>query len=205
MITPGTLFTVSAPSGAGKTSLVNALAGRRDGLRISVSHTTRPRRPGERDGVNYHFVSDAEFEAMASRGAFLERALVFGNHYGSSREWVDRQLAQGHDAILEIDWQGASQVKRLVPACISIFVLPPSRAALRERLQIRGQDDDSVIAARMAQATEEIRHYHEADFLVVNDDFEEALADLDCIVRNHRLRTEKQTSRWHDLLAELLG
>ena len=205
MTTPGTLFTVSAPSGAGKTSLVNALAERQKGLFVSVSHTTRRQRPSEQDGVNYHFVSDDLFEEMSSRDAFLEQARVFGHRYGTSREWVEQQLAGGHDAILEIDWQGAEQVKSQMPSSISIFILPPSRAALRQRLLDRGQDDGEVITRRMEQAADDIRHYHQADFMVINDDFEQALGDLECIVQNQRLRVEKQERRWRSLLTELLS
>lgn len=201
----GTLYTVSAPSGAGKTSLVNALVERCDGLRVSVSHTTRPQRPGEVDGVNYHFVDALSFQAMLDQGAFLEHARVFGNLYGTSRPWVEEQLAAGMDVILEIDWQGARQVKELLPATCGIFILPPSREALEERLTGRGQDDPSVIATRMALAVEEMSHYPQADYLVVNTVFEEALDDLRAIVCSQRLRTERQARAKGTLLAGLLG
>ncbi|GAB3324590.1 guanylate kinase [Haliea atlantica] len=200
----GTLYTVSAPSGAGKTSLVNALVQRCESLRVSVSHTTRRQRPGEVDGVNYHFVDTARFETMLAEQAFLEHARVFGNLYGTSRPWVEEQLAAGMDVILEIDWQGASQVKKLLPATCGIFILPPSRETLEERLTGRGQDDPEVIANRMALAVEEMSHHKQADFLVVNNLFEEALADLEAIVRAQRLRASRQQQVLDGLLRDLL-
>ncbi|MDO8860166.1 guanylate kinase [Haliea sp. E1-2-M8] len=200
----GTLYTVSAPSGAGKTSLVNALIARCNHLRVSVSHTTRPQRPGEQDGVNYHFVDEAAFLSMLERAAFLEHARVFGNLYGTSQAWVEEQLAAGTDVILEIDWQGAEQVKRLLPATRAIFILPPSRQALEQRLTGRGQDDPAIIAARMAQAVEEMSHYIQSDFLVVNNDFEQALAELAAIVVCQRLQTTRQQEVLTDLLLNLL-
>ena len=205
MTTPGTLYTVSAPSGAGKTSLVNALAAANSGLRVSVSHTTRPLRPGEQDGVNYHFVTEAAFLEMASHSAFLEQAQVFGNHYGTSQDWVEQQLAGGDDVILEIDWQGAEQVKRLRPDSVSIFILPPSREALEQRLKDRGQDDEAVIAQRMAQAVDEISHYPEADYIIVNDNFDQALSELEWIQQSRRLTAEKQVISLQTLLTELLS
>jgi len=200
----GTLYTVSAPSGAGKTSLVNALVARCEGLRVSVSHTTRPQRPGEQDGVNYHFVDEAAFLGMLEQAAFLEHARVFDNLYGTSQAWVEEQLAAGTDVILEIDWQGAEQVKRLLPATRAIFILPPSRQALEQRLTGRGQDDPAVIARRLAQAVEEMSHYVQSDFLVVNNDFEQALAELEAIVVCQRLRTTRQQDVLTDLLRNLL-
>jgi len=200
----GTLYTISAPSGAGKTSLVNALVGRCPGLRVSVSHTTRPVRPQEQDGVNYHFVSQAEFRAMLERAEFLEHAEVFGNFYGTSQAWVEQELASGMDVILEIDWQGARQVRRLIPSTLSIFILPPSRDTLLQRLRSRGQDDEATISARMAQAVEEMSHYPEGDFLVVNRDFDRALAELEAIVTSQRLRTERQQASLAPLLRDLL-
>lgn len=200
----GTLYTVSAPSGAGKTSLVNALIARCDRLRVSVSHTTRPQRPGEQDGVNYHFVDEAAFLDMLEHAAFLEHARVFGNLYGTSQAWVEKQLAAGTDVILEIDWQGAEQVKRLLPATRAIFVLPPSRQALEQRLTGRGQDDPAIIAARMAQAVEEMSHYVESDFLVVNNDFEQALTELEAIVVCQRLQTTRHQEVLTGLLRNLL-
>lgn len=200
----GILYTVSAPSGAGKTSLVNALIARCDQLRVSVSHTTRPQRPGEQDGVNYHFVDEAAFLGMLEQAAFLEHARVFGNLYGTSQVWVEEQLAAGTDVILEIDWQGAEQVKRLLPATRAIFILPPSRQTLEQRLTGRGQDDQAIIATRMAQAVEEMSHYVQSDFLVVNNDFEQALAELEAIVVCQRLQTTRQQEVLIDLLRNLL-
>ena len=205
MNSPGTLFTVSAPSGAGKTSLVEALTRRSQQVRVSVSHTTRPMRPGEQDGVNYHFVTEAVFQDMLSREAFLEHARVFDNYYGTSQEWVAGQLATGLDIILEIDWQGAGQIKRLQPDSIAIFILPPSRDALQQRLLKRGQDGAQVIQRRMAQAVDEISHYPQSDFIVVNDDFDTALEELECILDCQHLRTSAQGQRWQSLLTELLS
>lgn len=204
-VSPGTLYTVSAPSGAGKTSLVNALVQRCPGLLVSVSHTTRPMRPGEEDGVNYHFVEEAEFLQMLERAEFLEHARVFGNLYGTSGVWVREQLQAGTDVILEIDWQGAQQVKRLMPDSRAIFILPPSRATLEERLNSRGQDDDSVIQARMEEAVQEMSHYIEGDFLVVNEDFDRALADLEAVIQSQRLRIEAQQITLAPMLADLLS
>ena len=200
----GTLYTVSAPSGAGKTSLVAALVERTGQLRVSVSHTTRARRPGEEDGVNYHFVEDTEFCAMLERTEFLEHARVFGNLYGTSQLWVEEQLASGTDVILEIDWQGAQQVKRQMPATQAIFILPPSRETLLQRLTARGQDDQAIIQGRMDQAVQEMSHYVESDYLVVNDDFDIALTALQAIVNCHRLRTPRQVAQLQALLADLL-
>lgn len=201
----GTLYTVSAPSGAGKTSLVTALVGQNPELTVSVSHTTRPMRPGEQDGVNYHFVERDTFLAMLDRTEFLEHAEVFGNLYGTSQRWVEEQLAAGTDVILEIDWQGARQVKRLMPATRAVFILPPSRETLKERLTSRGQDDDTVIQRRMAQAEQEMSHYIESDFLVLNLEFDRALAELQAIVDCHRLRTSVQAERLSATLQDLLS
>lgn len=201
----GTLYTISAPSGAGKTSLVNALVDGTGDLRVSVSHTTRAKRPGETDGVDYHFVSETDFLTMLERAEFLEHANVFGNLYGTSQRWVEKQLAGGTDVILEIDWQGAAQVKRLLPEARSIFILPPSRPALLERLTARGQDDAETIGSRMAKAVEEMSHYVESDFLVVNDEFDKALLGLQAIVQCHRLATNKQREALAPLLSTLLG
>lgn len=201
----GNLYTVSAPSGAGKTSLVQALLADCPDLQVSVSHTTRPMRAGERDGVNYHFVSQAAFQAILAGGGFLEHARVFDNWYGTSRQWVEETLRAGMDVILEIDWQGAAQIRRLFPDTISIFILPPSRATLAARLQGRGQDTSAIIEGRMAQATSEISHYAEADFLVINDDFATALDDLRAIVRSQRLTLQRQARRQASLIASLLG
>lgn len=205
MSSTGTLFTVSAPSGAGKTSLVNALIKGDTAVRVSVSHTTRAMRPGEKNGVNYHFVEEQTFRSMLERAEFLEHAQVFGNLYGTSQTWVAQQLAEGIDVILEIDWQGALQVKRLMPDTLSIFILPPSRATLKERLTARGQDGGDIIAARMAEAVEEMSHYIEGDYLVVNQDFDTALGQLQAIVNSQRLRTSRQQVELAQLLQELLS
>ena len=204
MPSPGTLFTVSAPSGAGKTSLVAALLEQCQGIQVSVSHTTRPMRPGEQDGQSYHFVTQAAFEEMLNRAAFLEHARVFNHYYGTSQQWVDEKLATGTDVILEIDWQGAAQIKRLRPQAVSVFILPPSRDALLQRLTNRGQDDEATITRRMEQATSEISHYGEADYIVVNDRFERALEELEALVECQRLRCEAQIQRHQGLLTELL-
>ncbi|MDX5335272.1 MAG: guanylate kinase [Marinobacter sp.] len=201
----GTLFVISAPSGAGKTSLVAEMLRQDSQLGVSVSHTTRPMRTGEQDGVNYHFVSRDEFEAMIAEGDFLEHADVFGNYYGTSHAWVRETLATGQDVILEIDWQGAEQVRRLVPECVSIFIVPPSAEVLRERLIGRGTDAPEVIERRLAEAEEECRHAAEFDYLVVNDDFGVALADLLAITRAQRLKMSVQQLRHGKLLAGLVG
>ena len=205
MTSTGTLYTVSAPSGAGKTSLVNALVPRCQDLLVSISHTTRPIRPGEEDGINYHFVEEQHFLGMLERTEFLEHARVFGNLYGTSSVWVEEQLKQGYDVILEIDWQGAQQVKQLLADTRSIFIMPPSRETLEQRLNARGQDNASVIAARMAEAVEEMSHYVDSDYLVVNKDFEEALADLQAILTSMRLRTARQNQVLQPMLADLVG
>lgn len=199
----GTLFIVTAPSGAGKTSLVNALVERDQTLRVSVSHTTRPARPGEINGQDYHFVSDKEFMTMLGDGAFLESATVYGNRYGTSEAWVKAQLANGINVILEIDWQGAAQVRNLKPDACSIFILPPSLEVLQQRLQARKQDDADTIARRMQQAREQISHVAEADFIVVNDDFETALADLRAIIRSRGLTILAQQTNLDALLTSL--
>ena len=205
MHSQGTLYTIPAPSGAGKTSLVAELLKRTPRLGVSVSHTTRPMRPGEVDGVNYHFVSHAEFEKMLESSAFLEHAQVFDNFYGTSQQWVESQLAAGEDVILEIDWQGAQQVRRLMPDTVAIFIMPPSKEALNERLTGRGQDDNAVIQRRMDAAVAEMSHYVESDFVVINDDFNTALADLEAIVRSHRLSLANQQLRHQALLSALLS
>lgn len=201
----GTLFIISAPSGAGKTSLVKALIDSSSDLQVSISHTTRAKRPGEVDGVNYHFVSHDAFKSMLDEAAFLESAEVFGNFYGTSQAWVESTLNQGTDVILEIDWQGAQQIKKLAPDAVSVFILPPSLAALRERLTNRGQDDSSIIDERMNKAVNEISHYGDADFLIINDDFDTALDDLRAVIRNARLTQGAQSARYSELLTALLS
>jgi len=200
----GTLFVVSAPSGAGKTSLVKALRKGMDGFTVSVSHTTRAPRPGEKDGRDYRFVDRAEFERMIAAGEFLEHARVFDNHYGTARATVEAALEQGGDVLLEIDWQGARQVRTLLPDSVSVFILPPSLAALEQRLTGRGQDDPETIARRMGDAISEMSHYGEYDYLVVNDDFAVALRELRAIVIAHRMRRARQAERHRDLIAGLL-
>ena len=202
----GTLYTISAPSGAGKTSLVNALLADGDNaLCVSISHTTRTMRPGEQNGVNYHFVSREQFLSMRNAGDFLESAEVFGNLYGTSRIWVQEQLDQGMDVILEIDWQGAEQVRKLIKPVKSIFILPPSLPTLQERLTGRGQDDEATISGRMQLAKNEISHYGEADYLVINDQFDSALDDLRAIIRAARLEREQQLRNNGALLQDLLA
>lgn len=200
----GTLYIISAPSGAGKTSLVKELIDSMADIRVSVSHTTRPIRPGERDGVNYHFTTPPTFERMIEDDVFLEHALVFGNYYGTSREWVEQQLREGIDVILEIDWQGAQQVRAKMPASVGIFILPPSRAVLESRLRGRAQDSDEVIERRLSEAVTEMSHYAEYDYVVVNDDFDTALADLRAIVRARRQRMEVQRIRQAKTIKGLL-
>jgi guanylate kinase len=205
MTSTGTLYTVSAPSGAGKTSLVNALIERCPDLLVSVSHTTRPMRPGETDGVNYHFAEEAHFLAMLDRAEFLEHARVFGNLYGTSALWVDQQRKNGKDVILEIDWQGAQQVIRQCPDAQSIFIVPPSRDTLQQRLTARGQDNAATIEARMNEAVEEMSHYVEGDYLVVNQDFDRALDELRSIIVSQRLRISRQESNLNAMLQDLLN
>ena len=201
----GTLFVVSAPSGAGKTSLVRALLARDTKVALSVSHTTRSMRAGERDGDHYHFVDAQTFDSMRADGDFLEHAAVFGNSYGTSRHSVTQRLDAGLDVILEIDWQGARQVRGQMPDSVGIFVLPPSLAQLRERLQSRAQDDAATIERRMRAAVEEISHYQEYDYLVVNEVFEQALEELAAVVTSRRLAQASQRRRLAPLLADLLA
>jgi len=203
-MTRGNLFIVSAPSGAGKTSLLKRLRTELEGVVISISHTTRPQRPGEIHGQDYYFVSKKEFEEMLAEEAFLEHARVFGHYYGTSRQVVTENLKKGMDVILEIDWQGARQVKVKMPESHSVFILPPSTEVLRERLCSRGQDSPEIIARRMREAKAEISHYKEYDYLVVNDEFEQALMELKSIVVCHRLTLEKQQERQAALLKNLL-
>jgi len=198
------LLIVSAPSGAGKTSLVAALLEEDSRLLVSVSHTTRPRRPRERDGVNYHFVDAERFATMAAAGEFLEHAEVFGNRYGTAASTVDAERSRGRDVILEIDFQGAAQVRNRYPDAVSIFILPPSTAALANRLTGRGEDEDTVIRQRLDKARWEMSHYGDYDYLVVNDDFAVARADLLSIVRAERLKRSRQEAGLESLLRDLL-
>ena len=199
----GNLYIVSAPSGAGKTSLVSALLEADRGIRKSVSYTTRQPRPGEINGSHYHFVTTADFERMAQAGDFLESALVHDNRSGTSRKWVQEQMAADIDIVLEIDWQGAAQVRRLMPAAISIFILPPSFEALLKRLNARGQDPADVIARRLANAREEIAHVTDFDYVIINNDFRTAASELQDVVRAERLRTPRQINRHTALINRL--
>lgn len=201
----GTLYVVSAPSGAGKTSLVKALVQHIAQVQLSVSHTTRPPRSREQDGVDYHFISESAFLAEVENSTFLEHAQVFNHYYGTSQHWVQAQLATGKDIILEIDWQGARQVRRLKPESVGIFILPPSREALEQRLRQRKQDSEEVIQHRLQKAVEEMNHYVEFDYLVVNDDFTQALDDLQAIVHSHRLQQLVQAQKLQTLLTNLLN
>lgn len=199
----GTLYIISAPSGAGKTSLVNALIQELSHLKLSVSHTTRAPRPKEVDGYNYHFIDQATFKQMQKNGDFMESAEVFGNFYGTSEQAVKKMLEQGSDVILEIDWQGAEQIKARFKDAISIFILPPDIDTLQERLEVRAEDSQEIIDLRMSKAKSELKHWHKADYLVVNDDFEQALEDLQAIIKVNRLSTSKQQAINHLLLKKL--
>jgi guanylate kinase len=200
----GCLFVLAAPSGGGKTSLVRALLEREPGMRLSVSYTTRPPRPGEQDGVDYHFVDEPTFMTLKQKGEFLEHAFVHGNWYATSATWLAREVEAGHDVLLEIDWQGARQVRKLIPGAVLIFILPPSLASLRERLTKRGQDSQEVIALRVEAAREEMRHCAEFDYVIMNQDFARAVDDLSVIVRAARLAASRQQVRHAALIAELL-
>ncbi|AEE21402.1 MULTISPECIES: guanylate kinase [Paraglaciecola] len=208
----GNLFILAAPSGAGKSSLIKALLQNHDAteihnneMQVSVSHTTRAPRPGEIDGVHYHFVSREVFQELISQDEFFEWAEVFGNYYGTSKVVIEQTLRKGIDVFLDIDWQGARQVKAQIPDTATIFVAPPSRDELLRRLTERGQDTPEVIQERMNKAVSEISHYHEFDYIVVNDDFDAALAELDAIVSSRRLRKEKQVMRHQSLFENLLA
>jgi guanylate kinase len=201
----GSLYVIAAPSGGGKTSLVRALLEREPGIRLSVSYTTRPPRPGEIDGVHYRFVDEAGFEARKDAGEFLEHAHVHGNWYATSSSWLRAEVAAGHEMLLEIDWQGAAQVRKLIASAVLIFILPPSLASLRERLEKRGQDAPGVIARRIEAAREEMRHCADFDYVIINQDFATAVDDLAAIVRASRLRTGPQLARAGTLLETLLA
>jgi guanylate kinase len=201
----GNLFVVAAPSGGGKTSIVNALLEQDRAIRLSVSYTTRPPRPGEVDGVHYHFVDEPRFMSLMAAGEFLEHAHVHGNWYATSSTWLKQQVNAGGDVLLEIDWQGAAQVRGLIPSSVHVFILPPSLPALRERLEKRGQDTSDVIARRLDAAQEEMRHCGEFDYVIINQDFATAVADLAAVVRASRLRAAQQRTRHSALVASLLA
>ncbi|MEO1939228.1 guanylate kinase [Candidatus Thioglobus sp.] len=200
----GNLFIIAAPSGCGKTSLVKALIKKIDRLCVSISHTTRKARPGEEDGKNYFFVAKDEFDTIKNSNGFIESAKVFDNYYGSAKQTVQDLLDQNQDVVLEIDWQGARQVKNSFIDAISIFILPPSISALKERLTNRGQDEQSIINRRMQDAVNEIQHFDEFDYLVINDDFDTALSDLFSIVKSQRLGLKQQTQQQQKLLKQLI-
>ncbi len=199
----GNLFIVSAPSGAGKTSLVGALLAAMPSVALSVSYTTRPPRPGEVNGEDYHFVSREAFLAMAQRGDFLESAEIYGNLYGTSQSWIQGEINRGRDILLEIDWQGATQVRRLFPGCISIFILPPSIQALEARLHGRGKDSPEVIARRMQAARDEIAHVAEFDYVIINDKLDEAVQQLKAVVLAAGLRRDRQLARHQEFINQL--
>lgn len=200
---PGNLFIVSAPSGAGKTSMVNALLDNNKQIALSISYTTRTPRPGETNGKDYHFVSREKFLQMAQHGDFLESAEVYGNLYGTSQSWIEKELASGRDILLEIDWQGAAQVRKLMPRAISIFILPPSLATLETRLKGRGQDSAEVIARRVHAAQEDISHAAEFDYVIINDKLDEALRQLSAVVTSAGLRRDCQLARHASLINQL--
>jgi guanylate kinase len=200
----GSLFIVCAASGTGKTSLVKELLKADPGIKLSVSYTTRQPRPGDVDGREYHFISTQEFEDMMARGEFLESAQVHGNYYGTSQSWIAAQRDSGSDILLEIDWQGAAQVRKLIPDCVCIFILPPSLEALTARLNNRAQDHPEVIAKRLAAARAEISHFTEFDYVIINDKFDAAVRDLTTIVRARRLLLPVQLARYHELSNRLM-
>ena len=191
----GLLFIISSPSGGGKTSLVRALLEAEPEVRLSVSYTTRDARPGEVDGRDYHFVKPPVFERMLEAGEFLESAVIYGNRYGTSQKWIERERAEGHDVVLEIDWQGAQQVRRLLRQVVTIFILPPSPEVLESRLRGRGQDNEEVVIRRLAAARHEIAHVSEYEYVIINDDFNRAAQDLRSIIRAERLKLARQLAR----------
>ncbi|MBL4832082.1 MAG: guanylate kinase [Aliivibrio sp.] len=203
----GTLYIVSAPSGAGKSSLISALIETNPtyAMKVSVSHTTRGMRPGEEDGSHYHFIGKEKFEELMEQGVFLEHAEVFGNYYGTSRVWIEDNLNKGIDIFLDIDWQGARQIRKQMPLAKSLFILPPSKEELERRLNTRGQDSEAVIAKRMDKAKSEISHYNEYNYVIVNDDFDAALVDFKAIIRAERLKQDKQTAKYSSMLSGLLA
>lgn len=203
MTDKGNLYVIAAPSGAGKTSLVKSLIDSMSGITVSISHTTRAKRPNETHGVNYYFIDKAEFERMIAQQDFLEHATVFNNYYGTSKTWVKDTLAKGLDVILEIDWQGHQQIKRLFPDCTSIFILPPSLASLRDRLINRDQDHTDIIQQRLDDVKETVSHIHEFDYLVINDDFHQAVHDLKVIIEAGRLRASRQCVKFSKLIKDL--
>lgn len=201
----GNLFVVSSPSGAGKSSLIGALLEKHQDMKVSVSHTTRAPRPGEEDGTHYHFSSVDNFKQLIEQNEFYEWAEVFGNYYGTSKSAIQSQLDQGIDVFLDIDWQGAQQMRKLVPEIITLFILPPSKSELENRLNKRGQDSADVIANRMAEAQSEMSHYDEYDFVMINDDFEQTLQQFEQIVLAHRAQKTNQQVKFAELIEELLA
>lgn len=200
----GNLFIIAAPSGAGKTSLVRNLLASDENVQLSISYTTRPPRPGEEDGQDYHFVDEATFLQMQAKGDFLESARVYGNYYGTSKSWIEKMIASGQDILLEIDWQGAQQVRRIFPKAIGIYILPPSIEALTERLKRRGQDSEDVIARRLEAAREDLRHVHEFEYVIINQTFAVAATELIAIVTAERLRAGKQLARHRQQIEQML-
>lgn len=203
----GTLYIVSAPSGAGKSSLITALLETNPtyAMKVSVSHTTRGMRPGEEDGVHYHFIQKENFEELIQKGEFLEYAEVFGNYYGTSRVWIEDSLKKGIDVFLDIDWQGARQIRKQMPKAKSVFIIPPSNGELERRLTTRGQDSEAVVAKRMSEAKSEMSHFDEYDYLIVNDDFDVSLIDFKAIIRAERLKQDKQAAKYSGMLTALLA